>query len=244
MRTKILSLVAVVAALAVGVSASSASFRSETSAKVTLAKAGAPATLVMKVDNTDTLKVPDRISSVVVTSKSAKFNSAAVPACTTAVPTNAAGTNNAAEINPKCPAKSKVGKGTWIANTGTPGQPIPADLGTLSGTTNIYNYKKAGGEQAALLMELMSDIPVPNAHQYIRVSISNSGVVTALVPNTADLPPAVANFLRNADLSYRTTSMAQVNYTINKLTPKKGKKPFFTMKNLKKIDFSVVLNRD
>lgn len=244
MRIKILSFAAVVAALAIGVTASNASFRSETSAKVTIAKAGAPAKVVMTIDNTDTTKVPERISSVVISSKVAKFNGSAVPACGTAVPTNAAGTNNAGKINPPCPAKSKVGKGTWVANTGTPGEPIPPDLGTLSGTMNVYNYKKAGGEQAALLMEVMSDIPVPNAHQYIRVGVSNSGVLNAVLPNTADLPPTVANFLRNPNLTFRTTSMSKVVTTITSPKPAKGKKPFMTLKNLKNIDFSIVLNRD
>lgn len=244
MRIKILSLVAVVAALAVGVTTSNASFRSEVSVKATLAKAGAPAKVAMTIDNTDSAKVPERISSVVVTSKGVKFNSSAVKACTSKVPTNADGDNNAAEINPPCPAKSKVGKGSSILNTGTPGQPIPPDLGTLTSTINIYNYKKSGGEQAALLLEALSDIPVPNAHVYIRVGISNSGVATSLVPNTADLPPAVANFLRNPDLSYRTTSLAKVAYTITSPRPAKGKKPFMTLKSTKKMDFSVVLNRD
>ncbi len=248
MRIKVISVVAAVALVAVGVTASNASFRSEASVKIKLAKAGAPAKVTMVIDNTDSANVPQRISSVVTTSKVAKFNSKAVPQCTSKIPTNADGDNNAAAINPACPAGSKVGSGKFTANTGVVGQPIPfSDLGKIDGTLNVYNYKPQGGEQAALLLEIMSDTPVPDAHQYSRVSISNSGVLTSTIPNTADLPPKVSDFLRvnpPTDMSYRTTSMAHVEITMTSPKAKKGKKPYFTLKNTKNLDFSIVLNRD
>lgn len=245
MRIKIISAVAVIAALAIGATASNATFRSEVAVKVKLAKAGAPAKLTMVIDNTDSANVPDRISSVVVTSKVAKFNSKAVPQCSTPVPSNAAGNNTGAALNPACPKGSKIGSGKFTANTGIEGQPIPFnDLGVINGAINVYNYKPGPGEQAALLFELMSDTPVPDTHQYMRAGVTKGGVVVANIPNVADLPPKVADLLRNPDMSFRTASMAHSEYTLTAPRPKKGQKPFFTLKNTKNMDFSVVLNRD
>jgi hypothetical protein len=248
MRIKIVSLVAVVAALAIGVSASNATFRTETSASIKLAKAGAPATAKIVIDNSDTDFVPAHVKSVVITSKVAKFNSKAVTQCKTKVPNNADGDNTGAALNPACPSASKIGKGSFRANTGVPGQPIPFnDLGVIDGTINIYNYKPGSGQQAALLLEIMSDTPVPDTHQYMLAGISKRGVITANVPNTTDLPPNVSNLLRvnpPSNMSYRTTSLAHVETTITSPRPKKGKAPFFTLKNTRNIDFSVVLNRD
>ncbi|MBI4898810.1 MAG: hypothetical protein HY827_10655 [Actinobacteria bacterium] len=248
MRTKVISVVAAVAVMAIGVTVSNASFRSEASMQVKLAKPGAPAKVHIVIDNSDSVNVPVHISSVVTTSKVAKFNGKAIPQCTTKIPTNADGDNTAAALNPACPSGSKVGTGTFVANTGVPGQPIPFnDVGVINGTLNLYNYKTQGGEQAAMLLEIMSDTPVPDAHQYARMGVSNSGVITSVLPNTADLPEKVSNLLRvnpPTDMSYRTTSMAHVDLTIKSPTPKKGKKPFFTLKNTKNLDFSIVLNRD
>lgn len=248
MRIKIVSLVAVVAALAVGVAASNASFRTEATVTVKLAKAGAPAKVSIVIDNTDSANVPQRISSIVMTSKVAKFNSKAVAQCTTAVPTNAAGTNTGAALNPACPSGSKVGTGTFTANTGVPGQPIPFnDLGVITGTINVYNYKPAAGQQASLLLELMTNTPVPDTHQYMLAGVSSAGVVTSNVPNVADFPPNVANLLRvnpPTDMSYRTGAMAQTTINITSPKAKSGKKPFLTLKNTKNMDFSIVLNRD
>jgi len=240
MRIKLIVIATAIAALAVGVGTSSATLNSQTSAKVSLAKAGAPATVQLIIDNTDNAVVPQRISAIQIASKSAKWNSKAVAQCKSTVPTNALGNNNAAEITPPCPKASKVGTGTFTVNTGTVGQPIPADLGTISGDINIYNYKPGGGQQAALLLEIMSDVPVPNAHQYSLATVSKAGVISATVPNTDDLPPAVKNIL-SPPSAPRTTSLANLKTTIKSPA---GKKPFLTLKNLKNIDFSVTLQRD
>jgi hypothetical protein len=210
------------------------------SAKVSIKKAGAPATVKLLIDNTDNAVVPQRISAIQIASKTAKFNSKAVPQCKSEIPTNAKGNNNAAEITPACPKKSKVGTGKFTVNTGTPGQPIPADLGTISGDINVYNYKPGGGQQAALLLEIMSDTPVPNAHQYQLATVSKSGVISATVPNTQDLPPAVKNILSPPNAP-RSTALAKLETTIKSPS---GKKPFLTLRNLKNIDFSVTLQRD
>ncbi|MGH2906617.1 MAG: hypothetical protein ACRDKI_07585 [Solirubrobacterales bacterium] len=239
MRIKLIAVATAIAALAIGVSASNATLNSETSAKVSIKKAGAPATVKLVIDNTDNAVVPQRVSAVSITSKAAKWNSKAVPQCKSKVPTNADNDNNAGPITPACPKGSKVGSGKFKVNTGTVGQPIPSDLGTIDGTLNIYNYKPGGGQQAALLLEIMSDTPVPNAHQYSLAGVSKSGTIFATVPNTADLPPSVS-----ALLLPRTTSLAHLETTIKSPKPKGKTKPFFTLKNLKNIDFSVVLQRD
>jgi hypothetical protein len=239
MRIKLVVLATVIAALAVGVATSSATLRTETSAKVTIPKAGSAATVKIVIDNTDNEVVPQRISMIKITSKDAKFNAKAVPQCKSTVPTNAAGNNNAAEITPACPKASRVGKGTAIVNTGTVGQPFPPDLATITADINVYNYKPSGGDQAALLFEIMSDVPVQNAHQYQLAHVSKAGVISSTVPNTTDLPPAVQQFLTG-----RTTSLAHLETTIKSPKAKKGKKPFFTLKSVKNIDFSVVLERD
>ncbi|MFY9487257.1 MAG: hypothetical protein WAP35_00980 [Solirubrobacterales bacterium] len=241
MRIKVITAVAIVAAMAIGVTASNAALRTEASVRIQVKKPGAPAKAIIKVDNTDPGVVPQRVSVLTIASKVAKFNGSAIPACKTPVPSNALGNNNAGEINPPCPSKALVGKGKFSANTGIPGQPLPADFGTIDGDIKAFNYKKSGGEQAALLIELSSDTPVPNAHQYMRVGITKGGVIRATIPNTADLPPQVSNLLRNPDGSYRTTSMASMNLT---LSSPRGKKPFFTLKQVKNLDFQVVLERE
>jgi hypothetical protein len=242
MRIKLISIVAVVAALAVGVTASQASLTGGSNVKVSLPKAGGPAKVTIVINNTDNVLVPQRVSSVVVTSKAAKWNSKAVPYCKKTVPTNAAGNNNGASL--RCPKNSRVGTGKFTVNIGNPGQPIPTDLGIINGAINVYNYKPKSGQQAALLFEQIADRPIPDTHVYILAGVTKSGVYSATIPNTIDLPPAVSNLLRNPDMSYRTTALASVGVTLKSPPAKKGKRPFLTVKNLKNLDFSVVLNRD
>ena len=239
MRIKLIVIAVAIAALAVGVGSSSATLNSSTSALVNVKKPGGPGSVKLVIDNTDNAVVPQRIASIAIASKAAKWNAKAVPQCSSDVPTNAKGNNNAAEITPACKPASKVGTGKFTVNTGTPGQPIPADLGTISGDINIYNYKPQPGSTATLLLEIMSDVPVPNAHQYQLATISKAGVINATVPNTEDLPPAVKNILSPPGAP-RTTSLAHIETTIKS----KGKKPFFTLKQNKKLDFSVTLTRD
>lgn len=239
MRIKLILVATVVAALAIGVVSSNAALQTSTSVNVKLAKAGAPATVVTEIKNADNAGlVPQRVSAITIASKVAKWNSKAIPQCASTIPTNAQGNNNAAQISPACPAKSKVGSGTFTVNTGTVGQPIPGDLGIISGTVNVYNYKP-GSNAAALLFEIKSDVPVPNAHQYQLATVTKSGVLSASIPNTTDLPPAVQQFLVG-----RTTSLNNLKVTIKSPKPAKGKKPFLTLKNTKNLDFVVTLDRD
>lgn len=248
MRFKMIIALAVIAAVAVGVTASNAALRSETSLKIKLAKAKAPASVVMKVDNSNFNTpgnpygggiVPERINEVVITSKSAKWSGKGAVQCKIPIPSAAAGNNTGAIANPGCPAKSKVGTGDFIATAGTPGQPYDTgDAGVITGTLTIYNYKPSGGAQAALLLEAKSKNPVPNVYQYILATVKG-GVLKASIPNMADLPVSLSNLFKVGD-TYKTLSMATMNTKIN--SPK-SKTPLLTLNNFKSMDFSVVLNR-
>jgi hypothetical protein len=239
MRIKLIVIATAIAALAIGVGTSSATLNSSTSATLNVSKPGGPGTVKLVIDNTDNQVVPQRISEIQISSKFAKWNAKAVPQCKSEVPTNANGKNNAGQISPACPSGSKVGTGKFTVNTGTPGQPIPSDLGTISGDVNIYNYTPQSGTQATLLIEILSDIPVPNAHQYQLAKISKSGTIDTFVPLMEDLPPAVKNIL-SPPSAPRTVSLSHFETTIKS----KGKKPFFTIKQNKKLDFNVTLIRD
>jgi hypothetical protein len=239
MRIKLIVIATAIAALAIGVGSSSATLNSTTSANVNVPKPGGPGSVKLVIDNTDNALVPQRISEIQISSKAAKWNAKAVAQCKSTIPTNLAGTNNAGEISPPCPSGSKVGTGKFTVNTGTPGQPIPADLGTISGDINIYNYKPAAGSTASLLIEILSDIPVPNAHQYQLATISKSGTIDTKVPTMDELPPSVKNIL-SPPSAPRTVALSHFETTIKS----KGKKPFFTLKQNKKLDFNVTLIRD
>lgn len=243
MRFKLITVLAAIAALAVGVATSNAGLRSETSLKIKLAKAKAPASVVMNIDNTNTAGlVPERINQVVISSKTAKWSGKGAAQCAITIPSTAAGNNDGSDVGKNCPAKSKVGKGTFIANAGTVGVAYdPGDAGKITGTITIYNYKPAGGSQAALLIDAVSKTPVEGVHQYMLAQI-RGGVLTANIPNMADLPVNLSNLFKNPDLvTYKTLSMATMNTTI---TSPKSKHPLLTLNNFKNMDFSVVLNRD
>ena len=89
----------------------------------------------------------------------------------------------------------------------------------------------------------MSSIPVPNVYQYILATVKG-GVLSANVPNAADLPASLSNLLRNPDMSYRTLSMATMNTKIKSPKVKKGQKPLLTLNSFKNLDYSIELNRD
>lgn len=244
MRFKIISALAMVAALAIGVTASNASFRSEVGAKIKVAKAGAPAKITFTLDNTDTENVPRRVSQVIVTSKIGKFNNKAVPQCKVAIPSNALGNNTGDQLS--CPKASKIGSGTFTVNTGVAGQPIPFnDLGVIKGTMKIYNYKPSGSQQAALLFEYYATEPVP-AYNYTLTPVTKGGVSTSPIPDVVDLPPNVANLLvvtPPPNITYRTLSVAHAVFTLDSPKPKKGKKPFLTLSSTKNMDISIVMER-
>jgi hypothetical protein len=240
MRIKLIALATVVAALAVGVVTSQAALQQKVSVNVNIPKPGAAGTVKVSLKNDDPGKVPERIKTIVVTSKSVKWNSKAVPYCNVKIPTNADGDNNAAKLT--CPSKSKVGSGKFLVNTGIPGQAPPAELYVIDGNVTVYNYKPRPGNVAGFLVEIQSDVPVPNAHQYQYVGITRAGVMTAEIPNTADLPPQVRDILLN--LPGRQISLNSLDLTLKAPKVKKGKKPLFTITNFKKLDVSGELIRE
>ena len=77
MRFKLITVLAALAALAIGVTTSNAGLHSKTDMKMKLAKEKAPAEVVMNVDNTHTIGgvgvVPERINQVVIKSSAAKW---------------------------------------------------------------------------------------------------------------------------------------------------------------------------
>lgn len=247
MRFKLITVLAALAALAVGVTASNAGLHSSTTVKIKIAKAKAPASVVMNIDNTHTNAagvgiVPERINQVVITSKAAKWYSKGAVQCKVVIPSAAAGNNDGSDIGKNCPSKSKIGSGTFIANAGTPGTVYdPGDAGRITGVMKVYNYKAPAGAQAALLLDAESKTPVPGVHQYI-LAVVKGGKLTASVPNMADLPTNLSNLFKNPDgVTYKTLSMATMNTSLKSPS---AKRPLLTLNNFKSMDFAVELNRD
>jgi hypothetical protein len=233
-------IVGFVASIALGAGTSIATLNSGTSVNVQIKHARAPATITLTVDNSETAVVPQPVSTMRVSSSTAKWNTKAVTQCTTPPPNYAVGDNHGVE--PSCPASSRVGKGTFAVNTGTPGQPIPGDLGTLSGTINVYNHTPAAGQAACFFIELLSDTPVPNDHEWEVAQISKSGTVVVPLLKMEDLHPQVKNIL-SPPTAPRQLALSKLKVTIKSPTPKKGKAPFVTLKSVKKVDFSITLER-
>lgn len=240
MRIKLIALATVVAALAVGAMTSQAALQQKVSVNVNIPKPGNGGTIKVSLVNNDPGQVPERIKQIIVTSKTVKWYSKALPYCNVTIPTNAAGNNNAAKLS--CPSKSRVGRGNFLVNTGVREQGIPAELYEINGNITAYNYKPRSGDVAAFLVEIQSDVPVPNAHQYQYVGISRAGVMKADIPATEDLPPQVRDILLN--LPGRKIALNTINLTLTAPKVKKGKKPLFTIKSYKKLDVSGELVRE
>lgn len=262
MRTKVIFLVTVIAALAVGVTASNASLQQSLSVNVNFKKAGGPGNFKVSFVNVeDGGLVPERIARMVITSKSVKYNSKALPYCkiiptgssTDTIPTNAAGNNNseflapepgqsnAATVLKNCPLKSLVGKGTFEAVVGNVRQAYdPSAAGLVTGKVFLYNYKPRSGDQAAMVAWVQSDNPVPNANQYLYVGVSKAGVINSVLPNRSDIPTKISDLLPQGVIS-----MTKLSLTLTAPKPaKKNGKPLFTIKNFSKLDVKGELVRD
>jgi hypothetical protein len=210
---------------------------------VSIKQPGAPATVTLMVNNSDDTRVPQRVNTMLVSSSTAQWNSKAVARCKPDPPNNQLGHNDLNDVPyPLCPSGSKVGTGTFTVNTGTPGEPIPTDLGTISGSINIYNHTPAAGQSAAFLIELLSDIPVPNDHEYELAQISKSGTVTVPLLNIDQLSPAVKNILSPPGKP-RQLALSKLQVKIKSPTPKKGAKPFVTLKSVTNVNFRITLER-
>lgn len=242
MRIKLFVTAGCIGAIVLGAAVSNASLTSGTSVNVNIKSPGAPATITLAVDNSESTLVPQPVTVMKISSTTAKWNSKAVPNCTVVPPDWASGTPDNGHGIEECPAASKVGRGTFTVNTGTPGQPIPGDNGTISGTINVYNRAPAAGQSAAFLIELLSDVPVPNDHEYEVAQISKSGTVTVPLLKMENLTPAIHNLL-SPPMAPRQLALSKLQVTIKSPTPKKGKAPFVTLKSVSKVNFSVSLQR-
>lgn len=260
MRIKLIALATVVAALAIGVTASQASLQQSVSVNVKFKKAGGPGKISVKLENVEAGGlVPERISQLIVKSKSVKYNSKAYPYCkiippgssTDTIPTNAAGNNNSDFLAPEpgqtnsstvlknCPIKSLVGKGSFEAVVGNVRQPYdPANAGLITGKVFAYNYKPRKGDQAAMVVWIQSNNPVPNANQYQYVGISKSGTINAVLPSRADIPTKIADLLPAG-----TISMTKLSLTLESKKGKKGKVPF-TIKSFSNLDVTGQIVRE
>ena len=263
MRTKLILIATVVAALAIGVSASNAALQNSVSVALKFKKAGGPGTLELSLTNTeDGGLVPERIAKMVISSSSGVYNSKALPLCHIVpslqaggkdeIPTNAAGNNksdflapqpggkNQAVVLKNCPLKSLVGKGTFEAVVGTVGQPYdPAQSGLITGNVYLYNYKPRSGDTLAFVAWIQSNNPVPNANQYQYVGVSKKGVITTVLPSRADIPQYIADLLPPG-----TISMTKVKLKLTSPAPPKGKKPIFSIKNFSDLNVSGQLVRE
>jgi hypothetical protein len=268
MRIKLIALATVVAALAIGVTASQASLQQSVSVNVKFKKAGGPGTVSVNLENLEPAGgnpdalVPERIAKLIVSSKSIAYNSKALPYCKVVpsetvggkdeIPTNAAQNNLSHQLTPEpgasntqtilknCPTKSLIGKGTFEAVVGTVRQPFdPSQAGLITGKIFSYNYKPRPGDQAAFVVWIQSSNPVPNANQYSYVGVSKKGVLTASIPTRDEIPPNIASALPEG-----TISLTKLKLTLTAPKPPKGKKPAFTIKSFSNLDVTGQLVRD
>jgi len=262
MRTKLILIATVVAALAIGVSASNAALQNSVSVSLKFKKAGGPGTLDLSLTNVeDGGLVPQRIAKMIISSSSGVYNSKALPYCKIVptqtpggkdeIPTNAAGNNtsdflapqpgrtNSATVLKNCPLKSLVGKGTFEAVVGEVGKPYdPSQSGLITGNTYLFNYKPHGGDTLAFVAWIQSNNPVPNANQYTYVGVSKKGVITTVLPNRGDIPPNIA-----AVLPAGSISLTKLKLKLTAPKPKKGK-PIFSVKSFSNLNVSGQLVRE
>lgn len=192
--------------------------------------------------------VPQPVRQLVIASTSARYNRKALPTCTIVasngakeIPTNAANNNDSSFLAPRpggkneksvlknCPLKSLVGKGTFTAVVGTPGQPYdPSQAGAINGNVYLYNYKPKSGDQIAFVAWIQSNDPVPNANQYQYVGVSKSGVINTTIPTRQDIPPNIASALAPGAIAFTSMDL--------KLTAPKNKRPIFTIKSFSNLN--------
>ncbi|MBI2691932.1 MAG: hypothetical protein HYX29_08325 [Solirubrobacterales bacterium] len=263
MRTKLILIATVVAALAIGVTASNAALQNSVSVTLKFKKAKGPGTLKLSLLNTeDGGLVPQRIKEMIIASKSGVYNTKALPYCKIVptqtvggkdeIPTNAAGNNksdflapqpgakNPATVLKNCPLKSIVGKGTFEAVVGTPGQPYdPSQAGLITGNVYLFNYKPRSGDTLAFVAWIQSDNPVQNANQYQYVGVSKKGVIRTILPNRQDIPPFIADLLPPGIIA-----MTKLNLTLTSPKPPSGKKPIFSVKSFTNLDITGQLIRE
>jgi hypothetical protein len=262
MRTKLILIATVVAALAIGVSASNAALQNSVSVALKFKKAGGPGTLDVSLTNTeDGDLVPARIKTLIISSSSGTYNTKAIPYCKIVpslkvggpdtIPTNAAqnnnsealasepGASNSDVVKKNCPITSLVGKGKFEAAIGDVGKPFDrGQAGLITGFVYLYNYKPRAGDQLAFVAWIKSDNPVPDANQYQYVGVNKKGVIKTDLPARADIPPNIQNALPPG-----TISLTKLSLKLESKKPKKGK-PIFSIKSFSNLNVSGQLVRE
>lgn len=203
MRIKIMALVVASAALAIGAlgGSATAALQNQLNVDILQKAQGSPATVKVFATNEDSAgKIPERISKVILKSKSAKWNGKAVPKCTSAIQSN---DQAAAPISPACSSKSLVGTGTATVLAGIAGEPVPPQGGAnyVDAKLKIYNYKPQPGAKVSFLVEAISDQPVPDAYIYMIANVSSNGTMTAIIPSPATIPTNLAQFYPGKNFS-------------------------------------------
>lgn len=203
--------------------------------------------------------VPERVSKLILQTSSAKFNSKALPYCELYdesgnkrdIPTRASGmtgteqytylpgANNNQYVKKNCPSSSIVGKGSFTAVVGTPGQPYdPSQSGAISGNMYLYNYKPRSGDRLGTLALLEAKDPVP-ANQYIYAGVDSRNVLRAIVPRRSELPTNL-----DASIPAGEVGMTSLLMKLVAPKPKKGKKPIITIKSFSNVSVYGQLVRD
>jgi hypothetical protein len=200
MRIKILAIGAVMAAV-IGGGTASAALQNQLNVDILQKAQGKPATVKVYAQNYDSAgKVPERISQVVLKSKSAKWNGKAVTKCTSPIPDK---NLPAGPITPACPSKSLIGTGTAVALAGNAGEAVPPQGGAnyITSKLKFYNYKPQSGAKVSILIEAVSDQPIPDATIYMTANVDSKGTLTAKIPNVSDIPTNLAQFYPNKNIN-------------------------------------------
>lgn len=200
MRIKILVIGAALAAV-VGGGSATAALQNQLTVDVLQKAQGKPATVKVFAVNEDSAnKIPERISKVVLKSKSAKWNGKAVPKCTSPLPDK---NLPAGPIQPACSSKALVGSGSAIVLAGVAGETVPPQGGAnyVTSKLKIYNYKPQPGAKVSMLIEATSDQPIPDAKLYVVANVDSKGTLTANIPNVGDIPTNLAQFYPGKNLN-------------------------------------------
>lgn len=198
MRIKILIIGAALAAV-VGGGSATAALQNQLNVDILHKGQGYPATVKVYAQNYDSAGIiPERVRQVVLKSKSAKWNGKAVPKCTSVIPSKDV---PAGPISPACSSKSLVGTGTAIVLAGNKNEPVPPQGGAnyVTSKLKIYNYKPSPGDKVTMLIEAISDQPIPDATIYMLAHVNSKGTLTATIPSVTEIPTNLAQFYDNPE---------------------------------------------
>lgn len=176
---------------------------------------------------------PERLNTILVTSKVARFNSRAhrFKRCSAKLPNDG---------NPaRCPSKSKVGSGSFTGIFGQPFAPVGmlGVLAPVSGSIRIYNYKTRSGEQARLLAVMRMSKPLAGVSYNLIVPVTKKGVMTINVPDVPAMPPAIPAALPAGSRFILTKVYAKID-----AKKERRGKPLLWLKTHKSLDIAVQAN--